>query len=105
MAYKPGEWWAHCDVCGFKHHASDIKKRWDGLMVCPDDFESDHPQKFLRVQNETMNVPWVREETTDLTSGVCYLPGLSGYAGLSTAGCAKAGNTAFAYSFLFGMGS
>lgn len=97
--FIPGEWNVCCDVCGFRFKASQIRKRWDGLMVCSKDFEYDHPQKYLRVPEETQTVPFVREEN-DSQPYVCYLWGVSGYAGLAEAGCAKANNTQFTYTFL-----
>lgn len=57
---KLGDWNALCDVCGFKFKASDLHKRWDGLMVCSDDYETRHPQDLLRVPRESVDVPWVR---------------------------------------------
>jgi len=34
-----------CDVCGFKVRRKDAKERWDNLLVCPKDFEEQHPQE------------------------------------------------------------
>lgn len=101
--YKPGQWHAHCDVCGFKYYSGEMKQRWDGLMVCAKDWEPDHPQKYLRIPTDTQSVPWVREQSDDLFLEVCYLWERSGYADLATAGCAQAGNTAFTYPFLLGL--
>jgi hypothetical protein len=55
-----GNWNALCDSCGRKYKASDLKKRWDGLMVCSEDWEMRHPQDLLRVQKEQISVPWSR---------------------------------------------
>lgn len=55
-----GDWNVLCDSCGRKFKASSIKKRWDGLMVCPEDYEMRHPSDFLRVQREKISVPFVR---------------------------------------------
>jgi hypothetical protein len=103
--YKPGQWRAHCDVCGFKFYSGDMRQRWDGLMVCQADWEADHPQKYLRVPSDTQSVPWVRELSDDTFKNVCYLYEISAYAGLASAGCAQAGNTAFSYTFLLGLKS
>lgn len=104
MSYKAGQWNALCDVCGFKFKSSELKKRWDGLMVCHDDFEQDHPQKFLRVQEDRQSVPWARPRNeNDILVTVCYIYNQSGYAGLATAGCAKAGNAQYPYQFLLGL--
>lgn len=58
--YVPGDWNAICDVCGFKFKASQLMKRWDGLMVCREDFETRHPQDFMRPIKENIAVPWTR---------------------------------------------
>jgi hypothetical protein len=88
--YKPGQWNVHCDVCGFKFKSSEIKKRWDGLMVCHNDYELDHPQKFLRVPQEKITVPFVRKQNDDTFIYVCTAAGATGYADLAEADCARA---------------
>jgi hypothetical protein len=45
---KLGEHNAYCDVCGFKFKASDLRDRWDGYKVCELDWETRHPQDFVR---------------------------------------------------------
>lgn len=37
---------AICDVCGFKYKLSDLRKRWDGMLVCNEDWESRHPLDY-----------------------------------------------------------
>ena len=66
---KLGDWNAICDVCGFKHKASQLRKRWDGLMVCSKDFELRHPQDFLRVPHDDPSVAWARPEPTPIYVG------------------------------------
>lgn len=101
--FKSGSWNAHCDVCGFKFKSDQMKKRWDGLMVCSADFELDHPQKFIRVQEENTSVPWVRHQSDDTFLPVCYIWDSSAYADLATADCAKASNVQFTYAFLYNL--
>ncbi len=48
--YKEGSFNCICDVCGQKHKAQSMKQRWDGFMVCVDDFEQRHPQDFLKAK-------------------------------------------------------
>ncbi|MFN7882058.1 MAG: hypothetical protein ACK5PF_03455 [bacterium] len=55
-----GNWNALCDSCGRKFKANQLKRRWDGLMVCEEDYELRHPQDFLRVQRERISVPFAR---------------------------------------------
>jgi hypothetical protein len=65
-----GDWNALCDSCGRKFKASSLQKRWDGLIVCREDWEQRHPQDLLRVQREQISVPWSRPYPAEDT----YLP-------------------------------
>ena len=61
--YKPlivGEYKAVCDVCGRIYHNIDLKLRWDGRMVCPDDFETQQPLDFQKIPRTEKSVPWSR---------------------------------------------
>lgn len=55
-----GNWNVLCDSCGRKFKALDLKQRWDGLMVCKEDWEMRHPSDFLRVQKEKIAVAFSR---------------------------------------------
>ncbi len=46
--YVAGDRNSICDVCGFQYKASQLKKRWDGFMVCSADFEQRHPQDMVK---------------------------------------------------------
>jgi len=63
----PGNYNALCDSCGRKFKASQLRRRWDGLMVCSEDYEVRHPSDFLRVQKEKISVPWARPEPDEDT--------------------------------------
>jgi hypothetical protein len=97
MSYRPhyvsGDWKAICDVCGRTFKASQIRKRWDGLMVCSSDFETRHPQDFVRGVVDTQVVPWNRTQSTDDFSNApfCTIVSIQCVAGLGTAGCAIVG--------------
>ena len=86
-----GDWNALCDVCGLKHKASELQKRWDGLMVCQQDYEFRHPQDYLRVQKEQINTPWARPDPT-IEGYVCTYVTSQGIAGIGVAGCAITGS-------------
>jgi len=58
--YISGEWNVTCDVCSRKIKAHEAKQRWDGFIVCPDDFEHRHPQDFVKAQTDKISVPFVR---------------------------------------------
>jgi len=49
-----------CDVCGFKFKASELKQRWDGPMVCKDDWEPRNILDFYRTRNDVHKLPFVR---------------------------------------------
>jgi len=63
-----GDWNARCDRCGFKFKASDLRKTWDNLYVCKDDWEERHPQDFLRGVPDNPSVPWTRPDTISDTN-------------------------------------
>lgn len=60
--YKSGDWLAVCDVCKFQFYASELKKRWDGYLVCKKDYEARHPMDFLKVKAETAFPSFIRDE-------------------------------------------
>lgn len=66
VRFLPGNWNAICDVCAQKYKAGEMRKRWDGLMVCPNDWEPRHPQDFLRAVPDRQAVPWNRPQTPDV---------------------------------------
>lgn len=49
--YIPGDNWGICAECGMKFRMSELRKRWDGFLVCRKDWEPRHPQE------NTMIVP------------------------------------------------
>lgn len=63
---KLGQWNAICDRCGFKFKSGELKKDWQGLMVCNEDFELRNPQDFLRIQPERVVPDWVRPRPPDV---------------------------------------
>ncbi|CAB4240705.1 hypothetical protein UFOVP39_61 [uncultured Caudovirales phage] len=86
-----GNWNALCDSCGRKFKALDLKKRWDGLMVCQEDYENRHPSDFLRVQKEKINVDFARPYPAQDTfvGYICSVSGRYGMADCGTADCAQ----------------
>lgn len=67
-----GSWNVICDVCGFKFKAYQLRKRWDGKMVCKDDWEIRHPQDLIKIPKDDQSVPWSRPEQTDVFADVNY---------------------------------
>lgn len=88
--YKSGDWNAECDVCGQKYKASKLKLRWDGLRVCPKDFEFRHPQDFVRGIRDSQNTPFSRPEPPNVFVA-CLTCDIQCFAGIAIAGCALAG--------------
>jgi len=98
----PGTWAVICEVCGFRFPSNRIKKRWDGVLCCEQDWEPRHPQTLIKIRGETA-VPTFTNNPPDEYVVVCDILSSSCYAGLATAGCAKAGNTQFTYQFLLDL--
>lgn len=58
--FKSGSWNIYCDVCSKKIKASEAKHRWDGFIVCADDWEPRHPQDFVKAKIDKISVPFAR---------------------------------------------
>lgn len=64
--YKPGVWNCICDACGRKRKSDEVRKRWDGFIVCKDTcWEPRHPLDFIRSRSDEQKVPFARQEATD----------------------------------------
>jgi hypothetical protein len=96
--FKSGEWNVYCMVCNRKIKAGIALKRWDGLIVCPDDYENRHPMDFLRARQERISVPFTSDTSFDEFIGpnfppypFCTQQGSSGVASFAVAGCMRPG--------------
>lgn len=56
--YRPGDWLCVCQRCGFDYFASQIRREWTGLLVCPECHEDRHPQEFVRGKADRQTVPF-----------------------------------------------
>lgn len=98
-ATRSYEYNAICDVCGFKKKASQLRKRWDGFMVCEADFELRQPLDFYTTRNDTHLLPWTRPDGSMIEIGPSINPlthttwSNTSIAGLAVAGEAIAGST------------
>jgi hypothetical protein len=92
MSHKPYQWNVICDVCGTEFKSGQVRKRWDGLVVCDADFELDHPQKYIRVHSDPVPVPaeLIRQEPEDVFIFVCTRYTQQGLADIGTADCMQA---------------
>lgn len=73
MPYVAGQYYQICDVCGFKFLSNETRLRWDNLLVCPADWETDHPQKYVRVLEDSQGVPIPRPPPEDAFVEVSYI--------------------------------
>jgi len=64
--YRRGEYKATCDRCGFRFWASQLRKEWDGVMVCSRCWEPRNAQELVRPIKDDSAVPWSRPETPDV---------------------------------------
>lgn len=88
--YKPGTWNVICMLCGRKFKSDQVRKRWDGLIVCESDYETRNILDFTRVMPEMGAVPWAAPENTDQFINVCYYENRLGGADYYTADCMSA---------------
>jgi len=92
--YVSGDWNITCDVCSKKIKFSEARKRWDGFLVCREDFEMRHPQDFVKTRQDKISVPDTRPiPTLVFNEAICSIPSSTGYAGIAAANCAAAGRT------------
>lgn len=88
--FKSGTWNVICAVCGREYKSDEILKRWDGLLVCRDDFEVRHVADFIRPVTERSSVPFSNPEPTDVFVPVTYI--VPAIAGIAIAGISISGN-------------
>lgn len=85
----PGTWAVNCDVCGFRFPSNKLQKRWDGAMVCQDDFEPRHPQTLIKVRGETAVPSYTRKNPVEYVQ-FCDIFSRSAFADMGEADCMQA---------------
>jgi hypothetical protein len=55
-----------CDICGKKIKINEARVRWDGFLVCHDDWETRHPQDFVRARQDKISVDMTRPRPPDV---------------------------------------
>ena len=62
-----GEPWTICDGCGWKMRKSQVRKTWDGYMMCDKDWYEKHAQllPIPKFPNEGKLLPDARPERAD----------------------------------------
>ena len=97
--WSSGQYNAICDVCGFKLKNTDLQRRWDGLMVCEQDYEIQHPQERIRPIPDQQKPQVTRPEGTDVfieySNSFCTIYTRQAIADTGTADCATIGWSAF----------
>lgn len=89
---KLGDHNAVCDSCGRKFKASTMRKRWDGMFVCKEDWEIKHPQLSFRVKGDKQYVENPRPEPVqDTFVSYCDIWSSSPMADFGSADCAVTG--------------
>lgn len=68
-----GEFNVVCDVCSKKIKAHESRQRWDGFIVCVDDFEPRHEQDFVRARQDKITVPFQRPIPPIISTNVPYI--------------------------------
>ena len=58
--FHSGDWNIVCDICSKKIKASESRLRWDGFLVCRDDYEIRHEQDFVKSKLDQITVPYTR---------------------------------------------
>jgi len=84
--YKRGAWNCICDSCGFKYKSTELRKRWDGLMVCKKDWNPRQPQDFVRGKADPQAPPWSRPEPADVFVSSSFVLDISNLDGQSILG-------------------
>ena len=87
--FLSGEWNVTCDICSKKIKAHEAKHRWDGFIVCKDDWEPRHEQDFVKAHTDKITVPYVRPIPTEIFQ-MCNPYTLQGVADVGVADCAQA---------------
>ena len=70
--YTSGQWNLICDVCGKKIKSGKSRHRWDGFVVCEDDWEERHPQDFVRAKQDKISVRETRPIPTLVFVNIDY---------------------------------
>jgi hypothetical protein len=89
--YIPGDEWVECQSCGLEYRKSQMRRRWDGLIVCQYDWEPRHPQDFVRARKDDMAAKGLINSPSDETFIETVCGDRTAVAGEAIAGCAIAG--------------
>jgi hypothetical protein len=85
--YTPGDWLAVCFRCGSVKLASTMRRQWQGYWVCPQHWETRHPQDFVKNVQDVQTVPWSQPRPADIEVLFCTFNGQSAIPQYSMPGC------------------
>ena len=81
MSYAIGiHSYGQCDRCGFRYKYLQLRKEWNGLKVCPECFETKHPQLdpgYHAADAEAL--PWARPARQEPMTVFVGAPGDSAF--------------------------
>ncbi|MFA5340546.1 MAG: hypothetical protein WC332_02100 [Clostridia bacterium] len=63
--YIKGDPLAICDLCSLQFHASELKKMWNGLYACKDDWEPRPEYETPNKPSKPRKLPFTRPEGND----------------------------------------
>lgn len=92
---------AICDICGFKKKNTELFKRWDGFMVCKEDWETRNLADFYDTPNDTHLLPWTRPDSGNTLTWTPVFTGSGGSLGTATVSNANyiINNSVLTFSF------
>ena len=71
---------AICDRCGQQYKFTQLKQEWNGLKVCPECFETNHPQLDPPYHSADAHaLPWARPARVEPTTVFVGAPGDSAF--------------------------
>lgn len=84
-----------CDVCGFQYKSNELKKRWDGYMVCEADWEPRNILDFYVPANDSHKLPYTRPDNDGIDVSpqgpfTCNVIRRQAQADIGTADCMQA---------------
>lgn len=103
---QTSQWKVTCQVCGRVILNTVAKKRWDGIITCPNDWEEKHPSLSYRHRHRGAggegSIPsggiHTGNEDTSQSILVCDVYTSMGVVGYGTTGCARTGTYNYALS-------
>lgn len=60
--HRPGRHLMRDDESGLVHYDDELVKRWDGLYVRRDQYETRHPQEFVKARNDPIQLREIRTD-------------------------------------------